>query len=72
MSVGDVHRFKDGYAFVETLHGPLMEGRCNDCGAMIYVAAPVLNKEGQLVPGFSSPNPRCSTCGRRHHGLAAY
>lgn len=72
MAVGDIHTFKDGYRFVETLHGPLMESSCNDCGARIYVAAPVLNPQGQLVPGFSNPNPLCSTCGRRFHGLAAY
>ena len=72
MAVGDVHRYSDGYAFVETIHGPLMESRCNDCGARIYVAAPVLNPLGELVPGHSVPNPQCSTCGRRTFGLEAY
>lgn len=72
MAVGEVHLYSDGYAFVETLHGPLMEGSCNDCGARIFVAAPVLSGDGTLAPGHTVPNPRCSTCGRRHHGLAAY
>lgn len=72
MSVGDVHTFRDGYRFVETLHGPLMEGACNDCGARIYVAAPVLGPAGTLVPGHSVPNPRCSTCGRRAYGLPPF
>lgn len=72
MGAGDVHTFRDGYRFVETVYGPLMQGACNDCGARIYVAAPVLGIDGTLVPGHTVPNPRCSTCGRRHHGLPAF
>lgn len=72
MSVGEVHTFRDGYRFVETLHGPLMEGKCNDCGAKIYVGAPVFDSAGTIVPGHDPLTSRCSTCGRRHHGLPPY
>jgi DNA-directed RNA polymerase subunit RPC12/RpoP len=74
MVVGDYIRFVDGYWFRETFHGPLAPDTCVDCGATVYSVQPTgrINDSG-LEEGAGNTAPaRCSTCGRKHHGLPAF
>lgn len=62
LEIGSTITFADGYSFRVTEAGPLVEGKCVDCGARAYEA---LDYEG--------PTPtRCSTCGRKHYGLPPF
>lgn len=60
--MGDVHTF-GSYTFRETLHGPMVLGRCHDCGKDTAVVGSGL-KEDEF-----SKDPRCTECWRRYHGL---
>lgn len=72
MAVGDVHTFADGYSFRETITGsPFMADKCVDCGEVVYSCQPTGRIGAGGLEEDNSPTPaRCSTCGRRHHGLA--
>jgi hypothetical protein len=66
MAVGDRIEI-DGYVFYETMHGPLAQYACEECGALIYAA----EERGRRQ--VNDPDvARCSTCWRRFHGLAGY
>jgi hypothetical protein len=60
--VGETITFADGYSYRVTEWGPLVEGKCVDCGGRAY--------EALLYDGPTAT--RCSTCGRRHYGLPPY
>lgn len=69
MAAGDLHVFADGYSFRETLHGPLVEASCDECGAVAYVVGYTgrVNEWGlaEDVP----PKPiRCGACLARFYG----
>lgn len=70
MAAGDWHEFADGYFFRETIHGPLMEDTCVDCGATIYSVQPTgrVNQWGLEEDTGSTAAARCSTCGRKFYG----
>jgi DNA-directed RNA polymerase subunit RPC12/RpoP len=73
MIAGAWHRFKDGYSFRETIHGPLMEDTCVDCGAGVYSVQPTGRiGAGGMEEDTSTVSARCSTCGRKHYGLPAF
>jgi DNA-directed RNA polymerase subunit RPC12/RpoP len=74
MSAGDWHSFSDGqYTFRETIHGPFMKDACVDCGAEVYSVQPTgrINQWG-LEEDTTTVLARCSTCGRKYHGLPAF
>lgn len=60
----------NGYSFHETLHGPMIEGSCKDCGTTVAVVGHTdrVNAHGLKEDTFSG-TPRCTTCARRHYGL---
>lgn len=60
--IGETVTFADGYSYRVTEWGPLIEGKCVDCGCRAY--------EAQDYQG-STPT-RCSTCGRKHYGLPPF
>jgi hypothetical protein len=70
---GTRHTYADGYTFIETLHGPMVESKCHDCGARVYVVGETdrYNAWG-LKEDVLIGEPQCSTCGRRKHGLPPY
>lgn len=56
VAVGDWHEFSDGYAFRETLFGPLVQRECVDCGGVCF-----------SIP--SCDEPQCQGCCMRKHGV---
>jgi hypothetical protein len=68
VAVGDVHRFGD-YQYQETTFGPMVPGRCVDCGTQVFVVAPTgrVNEWG-LPEDQGIAEPRCSRDGRTHYG----
>jgi hypothetical protein len=60
--IGETITFADGYTYRVTEHGPLIEGKCVDCGGRAYEA------QGYVGP----TKTRCSTCGRKHYGLPPF
>jgi hypothetical protein len=71
---GIVHTFADGYSFIETIHGPLTEGVCVDCGTRTYVVQRTgrFNEWGLEEDTGGTAESRCSTCGRKHYELPPF
>lgn len=71
MAIGDKHHLGDT-SFYETLHGPLIWGTCVDCKEPVLVVGPTdrINAHG-LKEDTGVPDPRCSACGRKHHGVTS-
>lgn len=63
--------FADGHTFYVTTFGPLVPGTCVDCGDEIYVVGYTdrVNQWGLKEDTGGGVMPRCSGCGRVHHGL---
>ena len=73
MAAGDWHEFADGYRYRETIFGPFMADKCVDCGAVVYSVQPTGRIGAGGLEEDNSPTPaRCSTCGRKHHGLPPF
>lgn len=56
MAVGDWHQVGN-YGFRETLHGPMVQRECADCGARCYATPEAVD-------------PRCLDCARGFRGVA--
>jgi hypothetical protein len=73
MTIGDIHRYEDGYAFAETLWGPLVQGHCVDCSQPAVTGGPTerVNRWGIKEDTGGGAATRCSNCARRAAGLPA-
>lgn len=67
MAVGDWHEL-NGYRFRETLHGPMHEAPCGDCGHPVMLVLPS-HREGEPARDYPTV-AKCSGCGRAEHGAA--